>query len=150
MKRKNKIIPLILGPIPIVVVFVIVCVWIIFSPVDIIDGKSDNAPHRAAMILVFLMPFIYLLFLIVLTLQVKVTRLFNRSKFSDHIFASMISAIFISCGNAYIIFEPKFNESFLIIWLISFIVYGILIFSMTFLWWALTHRDKKENSQQIV
>jgi hypothetical protein len=54
----KRISPVFLAPIPFLLLVAGICIWVFISPEELIDGRADNAPDRAAIILLMLLPII--------------------------------------------------------------------------------------------
>ncbi len=148
-KKSGSIASILIGPIPVVVIFVIVCLWVLLSPIKIINGQPDDAPRGAAILGLFLTPIVYMFMVGALSLQIKSVNKLAQPRLLNHIFGCLISAFLISGVFAYAIYEPKFNESLALTWLVSFLAWCLLMCLMTLLWWAVNKKNEKSSRASL-
>jgi hypothetical protein len=108
----KRYLPIALAPIPLVVVFLSFCLWVIISPENLIDGKPDNAPDRAAMFLIIATPFIiYPLMVIFVLIQSLIMKAIRLTNILGCIVVGTASAIPIAILFVKIIHASKSGES---------------------------------------
>lgn len=120
-----------LAPMPLMAILITLIIANLLSPVDIIDGKPDDAPRRAAMVLAFAVPFVYLALLLLVTVQTYLTNMIRAGQFKDHMVATILSSTLISM----LIACPAIGNSFFKTWLFCFsVLFGISL-TMMLTWW---------------
>ena len=110
MKKDN--IPIALAPLPLIVILLVLCYWIIISPEDSINGKNDNAPDRAATALIIWIPIIiYPLMVISIFIQSLIMKVIHQTNIIGCIFVGSISIIPVAIFLAKVTHAPEFGES---------------------------------------
>ncbi len=112
------------------------------SPVQIIDGRADNAPYRASMLMLFVAPIIiYPALLLFLSIQTAFNRFIKATSLQSHILTSIVSNAVISAIIANGLYAPQFGETFLKTWLVSYPVVLLLILLMILTWWFVREKE---------
>jgi hypothetical protein len=144
----RKILAFILAPSPVITVLLLLCLCVLLSPVQIIDGKADNAPYRAAMIIPIMIPFFfYPALLIMFALQTFLTKRIKVIRLRGHLFSGIAISILVSALLAARTYAPHLNESFLLTWIICFIIWSVLSVSMTLTWWFIRGKCQQKDGQ---
>ena len=142
---KRKTIAFLLAPIPAIVVFLIILVYVLISPGQLIDGKPDDAPYRAATLLIPMIPlFFYPILLCIFALRLFIAERMKESCLRNYFYADILMSVFISALLAYIIYRPQFSESFLLTWVIILPIWIVLSISMTLTWKMINGKVKNE------
>ena len=110
---KNNL-PYLLAPIPIILLILALCVWIYFSPEQMINGQYDNAPDRAVVILIFVTPIIiYPSLVATVFIQSLVMKIIHQENIKGCILVGIISSIPLALFIANATNVPQFGESLL-------------------------------------
>ena len=73
-------------------------VWAMFQPIDVIDGKPDNAPRNAAMILLLLTPIIYVMLTILNAIDMVFDRFGRRRSWIATLGLWIVISLVVFCG----------------------------------------------------
>ena len=132
---KRNILSWLLAPSPIILIILVGCAYVLLSSPDVINGEIDNAPMRAALIHIVLIPFLfYPGSLLLFSVQILIARKL-KGKFKKNIVISLLAVSFaVAALFAAGIYQPKFGESFLLTWGACSLVFIVLLFSMTMAW----------------
>ena len=122
----KRILPFVLAPIPFILVLVGLCIYIIVTP-ELIDGRPDNAPGRASMLLLMLIPTIlYPIMLMSVLVQSWLMKLIKNTRVSGCILVGTVASIPASLLFGRMFYAPEFGES-----LIKSILYSFGVCSIT-------------------
>ena len=122
----KRITPFVIAPIPFILVLVGLCIYVIVTPEEFIDGRPDNAPDRASILLLMFIPTIlYPAMLASVSIQSWVMRLIKNTRVSGCILVGTVTSIPISLLFGKIFCAPEFGESLIKATLYSFGVCSI-------------------------
>ena len=108
----KRIAPFLLAPIPFLFVAIGLCIWIIVTPENLIDGRPDNAPDRAAVILLIFIPIIlYPVMIAGVMVQSKIMKLIHQVNIKGCFSVGILSIIPLAIFCGIIMCEPQFGES---------------------------------------
>lgn len=132
---KKETLAYILAPSPFIILLILLCLYVLLSPIGTIYGVVDNDPFRAAEILLILIPFLfYPGSLLIFAIQIFIARKLKGNFKRNILYSTLLVGLSVSALQADALHAPQFGESFLLIWAICSVVFIILLLSMVGTW----------------